>query len=141
MSLARAIAFEMIRPTVACADIDAAVNDFLDGARFGDFRTRLHRYGHGFGLGNHEPPWIAVSSSQFLAANMLISIEPGIYASGVGGYRQSDTVLVTDQGHRCPKQLPTNLDALVIGKKTLRHRIASRLTRRGLGPAPAAAPI
>ncbi|UVH60651.1 Xaa-Pro peptidase family protein [Variovorax paradoxus] len=133
MTRAREIAFEMIRPGVGCAEIDASVNAFLDGEGFGDFGTRLHRCGHGFGLGNHEPPWIAVGSPHILAKNMLISIEPGIYASGVGGYRHSDTVLVTDNGYRCLTQVPTAIDALVIGDKTFRHHFASYLTRRTLG--------
>lgn len=135
MTRAREVAFKMIRPGVACAEIDASVNAFLDGEGFGDFRTRLHRCGHGFGLGNHEPPWIAVGSSHVLAQNMLISIEPGVYASGVGGYRHSDTVLVTSDGYRCLTRVPTDLDALVVGKKTIHHRIASYLTRRTLGQA------
>jgi len=133
MTRARDVAFKLIRPGVACAEIDASVNAFLDGEGFGDFRTRLHRCGHGFGLGNHEPPWIAVGSSHVLAQNMLISIEPGIYASGVGGYRHSDTVLVTSDGYRCLTRVPTDLDALVVGKKAMRHHIASYLTRRTLG--------
>jgi Xaa-Pro dipeptidase len=133
MVRAREVAFKMIRPGVACAEIDASVNAFLNAEGFGDFRTRLHRCGHGFGLGNHEPPWIAVGSSHVLAENMLVSVEPGIYASGVGGYRHSDTVLVTRDGYRCLTQVPTGIEALVIGKKNFRHRIASYLTRRALG--------
>ena len=49
--------------------------------------------GHGFGLGNHEPPWIAEGSTDVLAANMVISIGgvgtvgwPGAY----GGWWQAD---------------------------------------------------
>lgn len=133
MNRARKVAFKMLRPGVACAEIDASVNAFLDGEGFGDFRTRLHRSGHGFGLGNHEPPWIAVGSPHVLAENMLASIEPGVYASGVGGYRHSDTVFVTSDGYRCLTQVPTEIEPLVIGTKTFRHRIASYLTRRTLG--------
>ena len=93
MQRAREIAFGMLRPGVACAEIDAAVNSFLDGAGFADFRTRLHRCGHGFGLGNHEPPWLALGSPHVLRENMLVSIEPGVYERGAGGYRHSDTAL------------------------------------------------
>jgi Xaa-Pro dipeptidase len=84
MMRAREIAFALVRPGVACAEIDGAVNAFLDGFGFADFRTRLHRCGHGFGLGNHEAPWIAVGSPHVLGKNMLISIEPGIYVRNVG---------------------------------------------------------
>jgi Xaa-Pro dipeptidase len=109
------------------------VNAFLDGFGFADFRTRLHRCGHGFGLGNHEAPWIAVGSPHVLGKNMLISIEPGIYVRNVGGYRHSDTVLVTGDGYRCLTRAPLTLRELVLGKKTIRHRIVGYATRRVLG--------
>jgi len=133
MGRARALAFSMLRPGVACGEIDAAVNRFLDGAGFADFRTRLHRCGHGFGLGNHEPPWIAQGSTHVLAANMLVSIEPGLYAQGVGGYRHSDTVLVTADGYRCLTKAPTQLDDLVLPRPTLRHRLTGWAVGRALG--------
>jgi Xaa-Pro dipeptidase len=114
VSRAREIAFALVRPGVPCAAIDAAVNDFLSASGFGDFRTRLHRCGHGFGLGNHEPPWIAEGSPDVLARHMVISIEPGLYERGIGGYRHSDTVLVTDDGYRCLTRAPSTLDALVV---------------------------
>ncbi len=43
----------------------------------------LHRTGHGFGLGNHEAPWVAEGSTDILTENMLISFEPGIYVPGL----------------------------------------------------------
>ncbi|MFM9928265.1 Xaa-Pro peptidase family protein [Variovorax sp. H27-G14] len=140
MTRAREIALGLVQPGIACAEIDAAVNAFLDGVGFSDFRTRLHRCGHGFGLGNHEPPWIALGSTDILASNMLISIEPGIYVRGVGGYRHSDTVLVTTDGYRCLTRAPSNIDALVLGRPTLRHRIASQVTRHALRMQGAIAP-
>lgn len=122
MEQARRIAFDMVRPGVECAAIDEAVNAFLDCAGFADFRTRLHRCGHGFGLGNHEPPWIATGSTHVLQENMLISIEPGLYEHGKGGYRHSDTVLVTADGYRCLTQAPCTLERLTLP----RPRIAQR---------------
>ncbi|MCH7341875.1 Xaa-Pro peptidase family protein [Pelomonas sp. CA6] len=132
MSEARAIAFAMLRPGVACAEIDGAVNRFLDAAGHADFRTRLHRCGHGFGLGNHEPPWIAEGSDHVLAAGMLVSIEPGLYEAGVGGYRHSDTVLVTDRGHRRLTEAPSGLEALVLPRPRLGQRLGGWLVRRSL---------
>jgi Xaa-Pro dipeptidase len=132
MARARALAFGMVRPGVACAEIDGKVNDFLAGAGFAEFHTRLHRCGHGFGLGNHEPPWLAVGSPHVLAANMLVSIEPGVYVPGEGGYRHSDTVLVTSDGYRCLTRSPLELDALVLPKATLRHRAMHWAVKRTL---------
>ncbi|MCC2633557.1 MAG: metallopeptidase family protein [Ramlibacter sp.] len=133
MERAREIAFGMLRPGVACAEIDAAVNAFLDGSGFADFRTRLHRCGHGFGLGNHEPPWLALGSPHVLRENMLVSIEPGLYAPGAGGYRHSDTVLVTGDGYRCLTRSPARLPDLVLRRTTLRHRVTGWAVRRAVG--------
>lgn len=136
MTRARAIAFGMLRPGVACAEIDEAVNAFLAAAGHGDFRTRLHRCGHGFGLGNHEPPWLATGSSDVLAANMLVSIEPGLYLPDVGGFRHSDTVLVTADGHRLLTHAPHALEDLVLPRASLRHRATGWAVRRALRLSP-----
>jgi Xaa-Pro dipeptidase len=111
---ARSIAFRMIRPGVACSEIDGAVGDFLKAEGYGGEARRLHRAGHGIGLGNHEAPWIAVGSDEILAENMVISIEPGIYLEGElpGGFRHSDTVLVTGGGSECLTRLPADLESL-----------------------------
>ena len=74
----------------------------------------LHRTGHGFGITGHEPPWVAVGSEHVLEQNMVISIEPGIYLEGVGGFRHSDTVLVTDDGCESLTQYPDKLADLIL---------------------------
>jgi Xaa-Pro dipeptidase len=131
---ARSIAFRMIRPGVACGQIDAAVNDFLKAEGYEGEACRLHRTGHGIGLGNHEAPWIAVGSDEILAENMVISIEPGIYLEGElpGGFRHSDTVLVTADGFECLTRQPTALGALdQRGLKPV-ARLHGMLVRRAL---------
>lgn len=107
---ARRIGMEMIRPGVRGAEIDAAVNQFLKDK--GHTEHLLHRTGHGFGLGAHEGPWVAEGSEDVLAENMLISIEPGIYIPGYGGYRHSDTILVTADGHEVLTPVPTSLEEM-----------------------------
>ena len=101
MEEARGIAFRMIRPGVACGELDSAVNEFLRAEGYAGEECRLHRTGHGIGLGNHEAPWVAEGSTDVLAENMVISVEPGIYLKGEGGFRHSDTVLVTRDGCEC----------------------------------------
>ena len=132
MMEARRIAFGMIRPGLPCGELDAAVNDFLRTEGYDGEERRLHRTGHGFGLCNHEAPWIAEGSDDRLAENMLISIEPGIYLPGVGGIRHSDTVLVTNEGHELLTRYPVDLDSLVIRGWKLATRIKGRLVRRAL---------
>jgi Xaa-Pro dipeptidase len=133
MTRARELALRMVRPGVACAEIDARVNAFLAGSGFGDWRTRLHRCGHGFGLGNHEPPWLAEGSPHVLAPNMVISIEPGLYVQDMGGFRHSDTVLVTADGFRCLTRAPSGLEDLVLPPGRWRQRATSWWVKRSLG--------
>ncbi len=132
MSEARRIALEMVRPGVACAEVDAAVNEFLGEEGYGD--NLLHRTGHGIGLAYHaETPWLAEGSAEVLAPGMVVSVEPGIYLPEVGGVRHSDTVLVTDSGSESLTKYPTDLDNLTItGWKPL-ARAKGALLRWSLG--------
>jgi Xaa-Pro dipeptidase len=132
MQAARALAISLARPGAACHDIDAAVNRFLGEQGWGP-SLRLHRVGHGFGLGNHERPWIAEGSTDVLAANMVISIEPGLYEAGHGGYRHSDTYLVTPEGLERLTTAPDALAALTLGAKSLTHRVRAVFVKRALG--------
>lgn len=133
MTEARRIAFDLIRPGLPCDELDGRVNDFLRTQGYESEDERLHRTGHGFGLGNHEAPWVAVGSEDRLAENMVISVEPGIYLHGIGGVRHSDTVLVTRDGYELLTRLPMDMESLVIrGWKPL-ARAKGRLVRRALG--------
>lgn len=128
---ARRIAFEMVRPGASCAEIDCRTKEFLQKEGYGD--KRLHRTGHGFGLGNHEGPWVAEGSREILKENMLISIEPGIYLPGIGGVRHSDTVLVTKSGYESLTKYPTELNMLTVTSYKLVKRLVGIVTRRAVG--------
>jgi len=131
MMEARRRAFAMVRPGVGCAEIDAATKAFLHQEGHGG--RLLHRTGHGFGLGNHEAPWVAEGSTDVLRENMLISIEPGIYLPGVGGIRHSDTVLVTRDGYESLTRAPTDLASLTITASKRLNRLKGALIRRAAG--------
>jgi len=132
MQAARQLAVGLARPGASCHEIDAAVNRFLAEKGWTP-SLRLHRIGHGFGLGNHEPPWIAEGSTDVLAANMVISIEPGLYQTGVGGYRHSDTFLVTDDGVQRLTAAPDSLADLTLSARSFKHRVRAALVSRALG--------
>jgi len=136
MEEARKVAFGMIRPGIACGEIDAAVNEFLRTEGYYGEERRLHRTGHGIGLSNHEAPWVAEGSDDFLAENMVISVEPGIYLHGddAGGYRHSDTVLVTHDGYECLTRLPTDIRSMMVTGWKPVTRIRGALVRRALRP-------
>ena len=93
----------------------------------------LHRTGHGFGLGNHEGPWVAEGSDEVLQENMIISVEPGIYISKTGGVRHSDTVLVTKDGHDLLTHYPSDLKDLIFLKHKPITRIIGHFVRRAAG--------
>jgi len=128
---ARRRAFVLVQPGAACADIDLAANGFLREEGFGDYL--LHRTGHGFGLGNHEGPWVADGSPDVLAENMLISIEPGIYIPNLGGFRHSDTVLVTKDGYESLTHFPTDLESLTLQGSKFFTRLRGTLVRKAVG--------
>ncbi|ACL05376.1 peptidase M24 [Desulfatibacillum aliphaticivorans] len=112
MEEARALAYDLVKPGVRAEDVDRAVLKVLQDAGYGD--CILHRTGHGFGITGHEPPWIALGSDAVLEKNMVISIEPGIYIQGLGGFRHSDTVLVTDNGCQSLTNGPAGLEDLIL---------------------------
>ena len=45
---------------------------------------------------------------------MIVSIEPGIYIPGNGGFRYSDTVLITEDGYLKLTRAPEELEDLTI---------------------------
>jgi Xaa-Pro dipeptidase len=130
MMEARRRALVMIRPGVSCCELDSTVSAFLAEEGFAGEEMRLHRMGHGIGLGTHEGPWLAEGSADRLEANMVISIEPGIYLKDIGGFRHSDTVLVTEGGYELLTHYPTEMESLVVTNwKPVKRRIGWLLWR------------
>lgn len=109
---ARAAALEVMRPGVACSAVDAAVRDFFRA--HGLMAFWRHHTGHGLGRLLHEPPYLDVGDRRVLEPGMVVSVEPGIYVPGLGGFRHSDTVVVTDDGVRFITTYPRSLEELVI---------------------------
>ncbi len=60
-----------------------------------DERLFVHSLGHGVGLVIHERPTLSRPSRDRLASGMVVTVEPGIYRPGRGGFRLEDTMLVT----------------------------------------------
>lgn len=107
------IGFSQLRPGVSCHDVDHNVMEFLRAEGFGN--NLLHRVGHGIGMGGHEGPWVAEGSDDILQENMVISIEPGIYWRGQGGFRHSDTVLITADGYELLTDMPHDIASMTLG--------------------------
>jgi Xaa-Pro aminopeptidase len=109
---ARALAYELARPGVNMGQIDEAVRAVIIDRGYGDFI--LHRTGHGLGITGHEAPYLAQGYDRELAPGMLISIEPAIYIPGVGGFRHSDSILITHDGSTTLTHAPDTLEDLRI---------------------------
>ena len=62
----------------------------------------------------HEAPFLADGYEHEIRPNMVFSIEPGIYLSGIGGFRFSDTVLVTETGNVALTRAPESLGELTL---------------------------
>lgn len=127
---ARTIAYGMIKPGARCSDIDLATQEFFKSKGHGD--RIIHRTGHGIGLGNHEQPWLSAGSQDVLVENMVISIEPALYFPDIGGFRHSDTVLVTKDGFERITQYPDDLESLIVRGKRYFLQLKGRVIRAAI---------
>ncbi|MED1793989.1 Xaa-Pro peptidase family protein [Brevibacillus nitrificans] len=88
---------EALKPGVTGKEADAATRDIIAAAGYGDCYG--HSAGHGLGIEVHELPSLSTVSTFVLEPGMLVTMEPGIYVSGLGGVRIEDDVLITAEGH------------------------------------------
>jgi Xaa-Pro aminopeptidase len=68
-----------------------------------------HSTGHGVGLEVHEPPTLGRIDCP-LRAGDVVTVEPGLYLTGLGGVRVEDTGLITRKGFQNFTTLPRSLD-------------------------------
>lgn len=97
------VSIAAIAPGVLAEDLERVANDAAVEAGYpnamafgyGGAGTYL---GHGIGLGVDEPPAIMKGEKTYLRPGMVLTIEPGLYRTPVGGARIEDEVLVTETG-------------------------------------------
>jgi Xaa-Pro dipeptidase len=109
---AQEVAVRALRPGVTCADVDRAVLDYFDAEGIRDLWSQ--HTGHGIGLRNHEAPFLDVGDHTPVEPGMVFTIEPGVYKEGLGGFRHSDTVVVTENGIEILTAYPRDLKSLTI---------------------------
>jgi Xaa-Pro aminopeptidase len=105
-------AFEAIKPGAKCSDVDRAVRAYYDEHRLWDYWK--HHVGHCIGLRYHEGPFLDIGDDTEVKPGMVFTVEPGLYASGLGGFRHSDTVVVTDDGIEFLTYYPRDLASLTL---------------------------
>ncbi|MFW9850116.1 MAG: M24 family metallopeptidase [Candidatus Thorarchaeota archaeon] len=99
-------------PGVKCADVDRAARRAFKEA--GVFDLVRHHTGHALGMEGHERPFLDIGSEDVLEVGMIFSCEPGIYQKGLGGFRHSDTFVVTEEGIDVLTKYPRDLNELII---------------------------
>lgn len=107
---AQQAALDFVRPGVAAREVDRVAREVLREAGFVEYA--IHRVGHGLGISAHEEPYLRFDSGLVLEEGMVYTIEPGIYVPGLGGFRHSDTVVLTSDGCDPITDFPTDLDSL-----------------------------
>jgi Xaa-Pro aminopeptidase len=104
---AQAAALEAVAAGVGGEALDGVAREAIaaagHGERFG------HGLGHGVGLEVHEAPHLSPRSKDTLAADEVVTIEPGVYLPGELGVRIEDLVVVAADGCRNLSSLPKEL--------------------------------
>jgi Xaa-Pro dipeptidase len=105
-------AFEKIKAGVPMKEIDWAAREVIQKAGYGEYS--VHRTGHSIGLAPHEAPFIRFDNEEPLKEGMAFSIEPGIYIPNLGGFRHSDTIIVTKNGYELITDYPSQVNSLIL---------------------------
>ena len=109
---AQQMALEMLRPGILCSELDRKIRRYFEQMNKTDLTQ--HHQGHGLGLEFHEAPFLDIGDNTELKEGMVISVEPGLYIEGVGGFRHSDTVAITVDGYEILTPYPSKLEDLII---------------------------
>jgi Xaa-Pro dipeptidase len=95
-------AVDSLRPGITAGDLDATMRAVLDRHGVVD---PVHM-GHGIGTGVHEWPRIVPGETATIREGMVLMLEPGAYAAGVGGVRLEWMYLVTAAGNEVLSGFP-----------------------------------
>ncbi|HJV45016.1 MAG TPA: Xaa-Pro peptidase family protein [Bacillota bacterium] len=96
-----------IKAGIKGKDADALTRDIIIEAGYGEYFG--HSTGHGIGLEVHEGPGLSSKSDVILRSGMVVTVEPGIYISQLGGVRIEDDVIITENGCEIITHSPKDL--------------------------------
>jgi Xaa-Pro aminopeptidase len=105
-------AIEVMGPGVPAGEVELATVRLAQELGVAD--NLRHHVGHSIGLEGHEAPFLDRGDEAVLEPGMVFTVEPGVYLKDVGGFRHSDTVVITEEGNRVMTGYPRELDDLVI---------------------------
>ncbi|MCR1899332.1 Xaa-Pro peptidase family protein [Irregularibacter muris] len=112
MKEAQELGIQLMKPGAICEEVERKVIKFITDGGYGEYIR--HRTGHGKGLEEHEPPYVAAGDGTIMRPGMVFSSEPGIYMEGFSGFRHSDTIVITEDGCEVLTQYPKDLDSMII---------------------------
>ncbi|MFX0185338.1 MAG: M24 family metallopeptidase [Candidatus Hodarchaeota archaeon] len=112
MMKAQQTAFDTFGPDVPLSDVDHATRRIFKEAGVMDLVQ--HHTGHAIGLEGHERPFLDVGLHDLMKPGMVFTVEPGIYDRSIGGFRHSDTILITEYGMEMITDYPSELEDLII---------------------------
>lgn len=112
MQEAQQTAIDTLGAGVPYAEVEEAVLDVYENYDVMEYNH--HHIGHNIGLEFHERPFLDVGYEGELRAGELYTVEPALFVPGVGGFRHSDTVLVTEDGSESLTYYPKDIDELII---------------------------
>ncbi len=105
-------AFDALKPGAKCSDVDRAVRAYFDKHNLMPYWR--HHSGHAIGLRYHEGPFLDSGDDTLLEPGMVFTVEPGLYVPDLGGFRHSDTVVVTNDGIDILTYYPRELASLTL---------------------------
>ena len=106
MLRARDKIFKMLRPGIIFEDLYFTAMKEYEDAGFGSILPG--RCGHGMGLSTHEFPSVTRGNKVALEPGMILTVEPGLMSARLGAVRNSDTVLITQDGFEFLTHSPRN---------------------------------
>jgi Xaa-Pro dipeptidase len=105
-------AIEVMAPGVPAGEVELACGPLA--RELGVEGSIRHHVGHSIGLEGHEAPFLDRGDDAVLEPGMVFTVEPGVYFKELGGFRHSDTVVVTEGGCRVMTNYPRELKDLII---------------------------
>ncbi len=106
------VGFDALRPGRTLAEAETDVSDAF--VELGVAEMQRHHTGHGIGLEGHEAPFIDKGDETTIAEGMVLSVEPGLYVPGLGGFRHSDTVVIRAHGAERLTYYPRDLESMIV---------------------------
>ncbi|MET3698604.1 Xaa-Pro aminopeptidase [Bacillus oleivorans] len=108
---AQQLAFNTIKPGIPYSKVEETIQAYWKEE--GIQHLTRHHTGHNIGLLGHEAPFFDLGDHTMIQPGMVVTVEPGLYVQGVGGFRHSDTVLITEDGIELLTYYPRDLESLI----------------------------